>query len=273
MNYLNLGCGPTFIDDWTNIDFVSNSKHVIAHNLLKGIPFEDNTFDCVYHSHVLEHFSKLEAKNFIAECYRVLKPEGIIRIAIPDLEQIAINYLKYLNESLENIEGADKKYEWTMLELFDQVVREKSGGGMLEYIKDESKKNDDFLLFRNGNEVEKIMLGLRNQNPVSTPKNNKLRKILSSIYHLNIKHYLEKFILKENYNTYKIGQFRKQGEIHQWMYDRYSLKKILEEQGFVNVKKMSAFTSEIKEWDSYKLDGENGKIRKPDSLFMEAYKK
>ena len=42
LNYLNLGCGSTFHKDWTNVDFVSTGEDVIAHNLLSGVPFNDN---------------------------------------------------------------------------------------------------------------------------------------------------------------------------------------------------------------------------------------
>ncbi|MFN9648236.1 MAG: methyltransferase domain-containing protein, partial [Pseudanabaena sp.] len=58
MKLLNLGCGHRFHSAWTNIDFRSNNENVIAHNLLKGIPFPDQSFDVIYHSHVLEHFSR-----------------------------------------------------------------------------------------------------------------------------------------------------------------------------------------------------------------------
>lgn len=271
-NYLNLGCGSTFVKGWTNIDFVSGSEHVTAHNLLQGIPYPDNTFDLVYHSHVLEHFPKSEAPKFIAECYRVLKPGGIIRIAIPDLEQIALNYIRYLNEALEKVPGADQKYEWTMLEMYDQVVRERPGGEMAAYIKDVSKNNDEFLLYRNGKEAEGLMKSLRDPVAAPTSTGSPLRKILSSVYHFNIRKSLEKFVLKDNLEGYKSSQFRKQGEIHQWMYDRYSLKTMLESKGFKNAEKMSAFSSHIPNWSDYKLDGEDGNTRKPDSLFMEAIK-
>ena len=67
MKYLNLGCGSHYstATEWTNLDFTSLDNNVIAHNLLIGIPFEDNSFDLVYHSHVLEHFSKEDGETFI----------------------------------------------------------------------------------------------------------------------------------------------------------------------------------------------------------------
>jgi predicted SAM-dependent methyltransferase len=86
MNLLNLGCGNTYHKDWLNIDFVSQNKMVKASNLLNGISLDSNTV--VYHSHVLEHFSKLDGRQCIEEYYRVLKKDGIIRIAMLDYERI-----------------------------------------------------------------------------------------------------------------------------------------------------------------------------------------
>ncbi len=271
LSYLNLGCGTTFHHDWTNIDFVSTSKYVLPFNLLMGIPQPDNTFEVVYHSHVLEHFPKEKAIDFIKECYRVLKPNGIIRIAIPDLEKIAINYITYLNESINGIQGADQKYNWTMLELFDQVVRENSGGEMIEYIKNVSNNNDSFLIERNGYEVKRIMEIFRNgENKVAkTPYSigSRLKSIPKRIKNKSIQ-----LLLGKEYAAYQVGKFRSEGEIHKWMYDRYSLKKLLESVGFKEIQQKTAFESNIPEWGKYNLDGSNGVVRKPDSLFMEAIK-
>ena len=104
--YLNLGCGNHFHPDWINVDFHSNHDHVIAHNLGQGIPFEDETFEVVYHSHLLEHFPRRKAKAFIEECFRVLQPRGIIRVVVPDLEQIAHEYLKALGSAVNGSEEA-----------------------------------------------------------------------------------------------------------------------------------------------------------------------
>ncbi|HKZ43378.1 MAG TPA: methyltransferase domain-containing protein, partial [Candidatus Hodarchaeales archaeon] len=71
MKYLlNLGCGSRFHPDFVNIDFVSSSPCVLAHNVTTGIPFSDNSFDVVYHSHLLEHLHKEQALKFLRECAR-----------------------------------------------------------------------------------------------------------------------------------------------------------------------------------------------------------
>jgi hypothetical protein len=63
--------------------------------------------------------------------------------------------------------------------------------------------------------------------------------------------------------------FRRAGEIHQWMY-RFSLKLLLEQRGFGNVQRVDAYTRTVEGWEECKeLDQAAGKIRKPDSLFVE----
>jgi predicted SAM-dependent methyltransferase len=270
VNYLNLGCGAKFHKDWTNVDFVSTGQGVIGHNLLAGVPFEDNKFNVVYHSHVLEHFPKDKATHFIKECYRVLKKGGIIRVAIPDLEQIAKNYLKYLEESLNNIPKASEKYEWSLLEMYDQVVRSEGGGEMIGFIRDETKGVDDFLLERNGHEVKLLMENMRRKDEPSNGPPAKAKTPFNLMG--RVKNKLTRMLLKEDYQKLKIAKFRSEGEIHQWMYDRYSLKQLLEKCGFSDVKVVTAFTSGIPDWNSFELDGKDDKVRKPDSLFMEARK-
>jgi hypothetical protein len=68
------------------------------------------------------------------------------------------------------------------------------------------------------------------------------------------------------------GLFRVSGEIHQWMYDRFSLRRALLEAGFTDVHVCSADESRILGFTGYNLDTINGVVRKPDSLFMEGVK-
>ncbi len=77
--------------NWFSLeDYISKlKKHkFIHHNLLYGIPFTDNSVDYLYSSQTLEHFYSDQAEKFIQESYRVLKPGGLIRLTIPDLDYI-----------------------------------------------------------------------------------------------------------------------------------------------------------------------------------------
>ena len=71
----------------------------------------------------------------------------------------------------------------------------------------------------------------------------------------------------------KIGKFRLQGEVHLCMYDRFSLGRLLNQIGFQNPVRCTAFESSIHNWSCFELDFHKDTIRKPDSLFMEAIKK
>lgn len=67
---------------------------IIRHDLRKGLPYEDNSVDYIYTSHFLEHVRKNEAITIIKECYRVLKPQGWIRIVVPDFKLLVNKYMK-----------------------------------------------------------------------------------------------------------------------------------------------------------------------------------
>lgn len=271
MKYINLGCGSRFHKDWINIDFISNSTDVIAHNLLNGIPLPDNYSDVIYHSHVLEHFSKSEGINFLRECYRVLNQNGVLRVVVPDLEQIAIEYLTALKNVSENQNKINEaNYDWSILELLDQLVRERPGGEMLEYWKQTELINESQIVERVGDEF----LSFRHfliQNKDS--KIGQSERLEENTFKSKIKQYLFKklHVNKENLN---LGDFRNKGEIHKWMYDKHSLTRLLEHIGFKDIMVKTAFSSSISDWNKFDfLDVENDRIRKPDSLIIEAIKK
>lgn len=274
MKYLNLGCGHYFSNDvrWTNIDFVSTGAGVIAHNLLQGIPAQDGSFDAVYHSHVLEHFTKADGFNFIKECHRVLKPGGIIRIAIPDLERIAKLYLSFLEQGMTNEtdEQIRANYNWMLIEMYDQTVRNHGGGEMANYLFQEQLINEEFVFERIGEEGRAIRNYFVNQPKATTSKKkrrtalqlaNAVARRLNPFKKTNEQHQIE-----------SIGRFRLQGEIHQWMYDRYSLSYLLKTIGFKDFEITTAFASRISDWSEFHLDDKNGEPRKPDSLYVEAVK-
>lgn len=274
MKYLNIGCGITYsnLPEWVNMDFVKTGEDVIAHNLVSGIPFNDNSFELVYHSHVLEHFSKTDGEKLLLECFRVLKPKGVLRIAVPNLENIVREYLLKLESGIENPsnESIRADYNWILLELYDQTIRNKSGGEMLNYLKQEVISNEDYVLRRIGHEGKKIRESLKKRSEAKQAHRSKL-----SIQHLmKLIWYKLKYLWlnKTEMNHMVQGRFRSQGEIHQWMYDRYSLTHLLEKCGFTSITVCNAFDSTIKNWNTYLLDGENGTTRKPDSLFIEAQK-
>ena len=99
MKNLDVGCGirPMTGEEWETLDMRSAIKLTngtifnpdIVANILTGIPRPNETYDLVRLSSVLEHFSKRENNKIIDECYRVLKPNGVIWISVPDMMAIA----------------------------------------------------------------------------------------------------------------------------------------------------------------------------------------
>jgi predicted SAM-dependent methyltransferase len=282
MNRLNLGCGSNFHSEWRNIDFISHSTSVIQHDLRKGIPYEDDFFDVVYHSHILEHFTKDEALRFIKECYRVLIPGGTIRVAVPDLEAICKEYLNNLNKALNSEHEAALDYDWILLEMFDQVTRNESGGEMAKYLSRKEIPNSEYIFRRIGDEGRNIHSDyLRSiEGNIESTTSSQLKtesrnirflgRIKNRIFRALYREEIEE--LRNNQEALKLGRFKMSGEIHQWMYDRYSLKKLLLTCGFGEVRIVSAFESSIEDWSKYQLDVKADRVRKPDSLFMEATK-
>ncbi len=101
LQYLNLGCGNRYHPDWINIDIAPSTPGAIAHDLSRGIPLPDTRCDVVYHSHILEHMRRADALPFMEECYRVLRPGGVLRVAVPDLERICRVYREKLEAALK----------------------------------------------------------------------------------------------------------------------------------------------------------------------------
>lgn len=282
MKALNLGCGQRYHLDWVNIDFQAHSESVTACNLSEGIPFPDNTFDVVYHSHLLEHFPKESASQFLSQCLRVLKPNGILRVAVPDLEAIAKNYLSALDKVISEVPEWNHNYDWIVLELLDQAVRNYSGGSMAVYLEQESLPNADFVIQRIGKTAQQIIFaGEQKRSQVNKEHPNlktQIKTFIKPFYHFlrDPSHRREIFLqllLGSEYEALQIGRFRQSGEVHQWMYDRYSLKRLLEHCGFSDVVQRSAVESYIENWHQFNLDTEpDGSVYKSDSLYMEAVK-
>ena len=119
---LNIGCASIAPPGWINLDGSWNAwfakhlflrrilrllrlvppeqmsvhwpKEILIHDLRRGLPFSDESLGAVYGSHLLEHLYLDEAAMMLRECFRVLAAGGILRLVVPDLRSIAMDYLQ-----------------------------------------------------------------------------------------------------------------------------------------------------------------------------------
>ncbi len=160
-----------------------------------------------------------------------------------------------------------------MLELYDQTVRSVGGGKMKDFLINPSINNKDFVRYRIGAEAEEFWEIQAHQKPLMERIMAKSPAWFLQKLRIIIAKYLVALLAgNEAKKSFEEGIFRNSGEIHLWMYDRYSLKRLLEQVGFIDVRVCRADDSRIPDFNSYGLDMIEGKIRKPDSLFMEAMK-
>jgi predicted SAM-dependent methyltransferase len=113
---------PLFVGGERLTKYRSLGKNVLVHNLAKGIPFASNTVDVVYHSHMLEHLDREVAVTFLQEVKRVLRPGGIQRIVVPDLEPLCRTYLKHV-ATCESAPGEAPNHEAYIAAIIEQCVR------------------------------------------------------------------------------------------------------------------------------------------------------
>src|SRR5688572_14458419 len=62
-------------------------------NIIEGPLVPEGTARAVYASHVLEHLSLKDARTALAHTYRMLAPDGVFRLIVPDLRTRAELYL------------------------------------------------------------------------------------------------------------------------------------------------------------------------------------
>jgi predicted SAM-dependent methyltransferase len=90
MQRLNWGCGPLTPFGWVNSDIEAGPGIDVVADIRKGLPFPDNHFDYIVSIHVLPELAYRELDPALQELRRVLKPNGVLRLSLPDMD-LAIN--------------------------------------------------------------------------------------------------------------------------------------------------------------------------------------
>lgn len=99
---LHLGCGNLKLENFINID-INSEKADLKLDIRKLDIFNNSTVEQIYNCHILEHIPRKELLNIILEWNRILKIGGILRISVPDFEQVVNIYNK--NKDITQIIG------------------------------------------------------------------------------------------------------------------------------------------------------------------------
>ena len=89
---IHLGCGKHILDGYTNCDAVKHTQAPRQPDILcdvKSVPLPDQCADEVLAVHILEHFYRWEVEAVLAEWRRLLKPNGLLVLELPDIKKAA----------------------------------------------------------------------------------------------------------------------------------------------------------------------------------------
>ncbi len=101
-NFINLGCGPVITEGMINIDFFFEKGIDYGADLRFPLKIKDESVDGITCEHTMEHLSYSDDEKLMSECYRILKPGGVLRIILPDVSKFlnayANNDVAWFNE-------------------------------------------------------------------------------------------------------------------------------------------------------------------------------
>ena len=270
MSRINLACGDTFINanEWINFDYVSSSPAVRKANLLGHLPLKTGSASLVYSSHFLEHIPYCKVPSFIAECYRILQPGGVLRLVLPDFENLCRAYL----EKRES--GKHREADFIILEIVDQCVRRDSGGELGRFyqtLRGSGTDEDAMIKFVKERTGEDIQVSRQSHSYAHLSVGTLARKIQNRVEQIWIRlvlHLLPRSFREQNVSLASVG------ELHHWLWDYDQLHNVLNAAGFVAIERRDAQTSYFPNFPFIPLDLDvGGRPRKgAESMYIEAIK-
>jgi len=206
----------------------------------------------------------------------------VCRVSTPDLERICRDYLRWLGECLKEPSAKNLyRYQWSVWEIFDQIVREKSGGRMLEALQ-RPDLDVEFIAERYG-DVFREFYGRATAEPENgggdVAQRSALRRLLArplaeipAVILRKVKTVVGSRLRGRQEATVH-DHPRQTGERVKWMYDRVSLRLLLEGRGFEKASVKGCAESDIVGWERYRLDQSSyGNYAIDPSVIVEARK-
>jgi SAM-dependent methyltransferase len=91
---LNWACGSTPARGWLNADRLRAPGVTLSGDIRDGLPLPDDAVDYAVAIHGLQDLPYLEVVPALQELRRVLRPEGVLRLALPDLDRALAAYAR-----------------------------------------------------------------------------------------------------------------------------------------------------------------------------------
>jgi len=91
---LNWGCGPKPVAGWINSDILIGSGIDVSADIRHGLPFEADSIRYISSIHALQDLPVLDLVPALCELRRILEPNGVLRLALPDLDRAIAAYLR-----------------------------------------------------------------------------------------------------------------------------------------------------------------------------------
>jgi predicted SAM-dependent methyltransferase len=82
---LHVGCGDNELPGWLNTELCPRGSQIFL-DATRRFPLPDGCIEIVYSEHMIEHVPWGGGQAMLRECYRVMKPGGLIRLVTPNLE-------------------------------------------------------------------------------------------------------------------------------------------------------------------------------------------
>lgn len=275
---VNLACGAWYVEsaDWINLDFLPQGPSVQQANLLATLPIDSGSADVVYSSHFLEHIPRDRVAGFLDECLRILKPGGVLRLVLPDLENLCEEYLARRRA------GEHDKADFVVIEMIDQCVRPVSGGELGRYydsiFSEPAARSDtiEFVRYRTGESL--AMSGLNAQQLSRMNRKGPLHSLQrflsgwqSRLQRCRLR--LGLAILPAAFCAQNVS-LAAVGERHHWLWDFSQLERLLTTLGYSAVTRQNCQSSGIAGFPCFPLDIDaSGYPRKgAESMYLEARK-
>lgn len=100
---LEIGPGDKIIPGFETLNIIGGKDINYVYDASKPLPFEDNTFDLIYASHILEHIPWYKTEKVLKEWTRLLKSGGILEIWVPDGLKICKTFVDWELEEVDRI--------------------------------------------------------------------------------------------------------------------------------------------------------------------------